>query len=364
MKFLFFLKAGFCVLAAVLLITAGFFLFKNHKTATSTLNSAVAQLNPAPAQNEMEIEIKENIFDPKLLIWKQITAQALFAKRDSHSVVVFKNKLWLLGGVGGTASVYKPNYNDIWTSENGKDWTLVLKAAPWPARRSNGVVVFEDRLWIFGGVTDNDKYLNDVWVSDDGISWQQVTANAGWTPRKGLTSLVFNNKIWMMGGIDSENAKNDVWYSENGKDWILATNKAPWSRRIGLIAEVFDNKIWISGGNYINEMGQKDIWNSTDGKTWNFVINAPWPGRHCHCFTSFNGYLWVIGGWSGYGHGYNDTWYSEDGIDWKQLYKDGSAPWKGREDLVCLEYQNKIFMMGGMKSNGERTNDVWQLSDK
>ncbi len=353
----------FLVFAVLVFVAAAVFFITTANTNFLKPGSQMIDTEDAIRQENAPVK---DTFEPGQAVWTLASQNAPFAERDSHSLVVFKDKLWLLGGVGGTAPVYKPNYNDIWVSENGSDWTLAVESAPWPGRRSHGAVVFNGKIWIFGGITDNDKYLNDVWVSDDGINWQKVQDNAGWSPRKGFASAVFDNKIWVMGGIDSRNARNDVWHSTDGITWTLAAAKAEWSPRIGPTVEVFDGKIWISGGNYPDEMGQSDIWQSTDGTTWTLAANAPWPGRHCHCFISYNNYLWVIGGWSGYAHGYNDVWYSADGINWEPLYKDGKeggSPWKGREDLACAEFDGKIYMAGGMKTNGERMNDVWQLSE-
>lgn len=72
--------------------------------------------------------------------------------------MVFKNKIWLFGGLGGgTIKVGSPEYgeiphkSDIWVSENGRDWQLVTEKAPWGERRSAGVVVFQDKIWLMGG---------------------------------------------------------------------------------------------------------------------------------------------------------------------------------------------------------------------
>lgn len=105
------------------LILFGFLFFREIKQIEISL------LVPAEISNiAQNTEKKESsFFDPAILNWESATLNAPWDKRDSHAVVIFQDKLWLLGGVGGTAPVYWPNYNDIWTSENGKDWTLVTK---------------------------------------------------------------------------------------------------------------------------------------------------------------------------------------------------------------------------------------------
>jgi len=87
-------------------------------------------------------------FNPANLKWELVTAQAPFAKRDAHNVIVFKDKIWLLGGVGGTAPDYSKNFSDVWNSEDGKNWTLVTDKAPWGPRRAGEILVFKDKIWL------------------------------------------------------------------------------------------------------------------------------------------------------------------------------------------------------------------------
>ena len=167
-----------------------------------------------------------------------------------------------------------------------------------------------------------------------------------------------------MGGVAIYGAVNDVWSSEDGINWTLITDNADWYERYDLAVESFLGKMWLSGGALPGDMGAKEVWYSENGFDWEKADKEiVWPGRHGHCFISYNDFLWIIGGWSGYAHGYNDVWYSKDGLIWQKLYEDKSSPWEGREDLECIEFQNKLFMIGGMKTNGERTNDVWYLSN-
>jgi hypothetical protein len=364
MKSTYFLIFSFLILAVLLLIFTGVFLFNNSKKEISTKNANVGSDKTDLNENKEKENTKEKVFNPLNLKW-EFSGNALWAKRDAHTALVFKDKIWVFGGVGGNAPDYTKNYSDIWNSQDGKTWSQVTNKALWGPRRAHQSVIFKDKIFILGGVTTGEVYLNDVWFSSDGKDWIQIQKNSGWTPRKGFGSVVFQDKLWVMGGVDSKGAQNDVWYSEDGISWVLVKAHAPWRERYDLTLEVFDGKMWLSGGVFPGELGEKEVWYTEDGFNWQKTEGEiPWPGRHGHCFLSYKGYLWIIGGWSGYGHGYNDVWYSKDGIIWNQLYKDNFSPWEGREDLVCLDFLGKIFMMGGMKTNGERTNDVWYLNEE
>ena len=60
--------------------------------------------------------------------------------------------------------------------------------------------------------------------------WVKETSSAAWKARDSQGELVFNNKLWIFGGWFNsyEAPPRDVWSSEDGKDWKLVTEKAPW----------------------------------------------------------------------------------------------------------------------------------------
>jgi len=367
MKLFSYLGASFLILVIFSLAFGGVFVFNNIKNSSQKAENTINQNVTPPKTNieEKDEVIEEKAFNPKNSTWRLIAGSAEFSKRDAHNVTVFLDKLWLLGGVGGAAPDYSKNNSDIWNSEDGQKWTLVTDKAPWGPRRAGEVFVFKNKMWLLGGVDAKERYLNDVWYSENGVDWTLAKKNADWLPRKGFGSAVYQEKMWVIGGAATTGVVNDVWYSENGVNWTLATKNAGWKARYDLTTTTFAGKIWMSGGIFPGEMGEKEVWYTEDGINWlKPEGEVSWPGRHGHCFLSYKDYLWIIGGWSGYAHGYNDVWYSKDGAVWKQLYEDGNFLWKGREDLECVDFNGKIFMTGGMETGGQRTNDVWALSQQ
>jgi len=163
---------------------------------------------------------------PASLKWQEVLPNAPWSGRDAHSTIVFKDKIWLFGGVEGGSTEHQfskkspaygevPHKSDIWVSQEGKNWQLVKEKAEWGERRSMSTVVFKDKIWLMGGWTaDFGETKNDVWVSEDGINWDAVNL-APWSPREGHTVVVFKDKIWLMGGMaDNKDYwlwKNDVW---------------------------------------------------------------------------------------------------------------------------------------------------------
>jgi len=193
--------------------------------------------------------------------WTQATASAGWSARAHHTSVVFNNKIWVLGG---NDSIYGPR-NDVWYSTDGVNWEQATASAAWTMRGAHTSVVFDDKMLVIGGsyfigplVGPND----DAWYSSDGINWTQATDSAGWTARALHTSAVFDNKIWVLGGVDEEGRRNDVWYSTDGVNWTQATDSAEWIKREGHTSVVFDNKLWVLGGEY-RHGDLNDVWYST-----------------------------------------------------------------------------------------------------
>ena len=44
----------------------------------------------------------------------------------------------------------------------GNAWTQATAAAPWPARNRHTSVVFDDKMWVFGGFGEGSEVFNDV----------------------------------------------------------------------------------------------------------------------------------------------------------------------------------------------------------
>ena len=197
------------------------------------------------------------------ITWTEETAAAGFTTRYYHQVVAFNSKLWLIGGLGPVDGVdYK---NDVWSSSDGITWTEETAAAAFSARSRHQVVVFNNKLWLIGG---RDGLLkNDVWSSSDGVSWIRETDAAGFSPRSYTQAEVINNKLWIIGGFDG-GYKNDVWSSSDGVTWAEVTSSGPvFSPRFNHQVVVFNNKLMIIGGSD-NIGNNNDVWSSSDGASW------------------------------------------------------------------------------------------------
>jgi N-acetylneuraminic acid mutarotase len=235
-----------------------------------------------------------------------------WGERIYHSVVYFKGRLWMYGGLDFQSRTF---LNDIWSSSDGTTWRQEGHAA-WPARGNQTMVVFRDQLWLFGGADHltpdrgTDGFLHDVWVSDDGLAWTEVTGAASWSARENPGVVIFGDELYLLGGQDHA----DVWRSPNGRDWTELTAEAGWKRRSGYAHAVFDGRLWVFGG---------------------------WVDRPTNAL--------------------NDVWYSSDGVSWNRQAT--HAPW-GPRSPIAIVFQDRIWIYSG-KHTGARDNwggDLWQMS--
>ncbi|KKP32456.1 MAG: hypothetical protein A2360_00085 [Candidatus Staskawiczbacteria bacterium RIFOXYB1_FULL_32_11] len=323
-----------------------------------------------PVVKEVIVDIKP-VFNPLKLDWQESTGSAEFEARDSHGLVAFKNKLWVMGGLNGNCCVQKlglvdyekaPHFLDVWSSEDGKIWKLENASAPWGKRRSIQVVEFKNKLFLLGGWGPEIGYKNDIWTSEDGINWKLEKENAEWSKREGHTALVFDNKIWVIGGVtyDSHKLTNDVWSSEDGIFWQKATDNAGFELRWDHVALAFNNKLWVIGGMGFDNKVFNDVWSSEDGIVWKQeVASAPFASRQGGGLVEFENKLWLISRLNAdiYGAGVNDVWFSDNGINWQKTETD--PEWSGREDVGVAVFKNKIWVVGGMDKDFVWENDVW-----
>lgn len=262
-------------------------------------------LDPDPIEYDVTNQIWVLQDDGKS--WK-LAGRADWLERHGAGAVVFKDKIWLMSGDGNT---------DVWQSADGLAWKKVTDNAPWGKRYAPYVAVFKDRLWLMGGLLKWDKKgnfvnrtlaANDVWSSEDGVNWTLVTDHAQW-PSRGMIHghVVHQGKLWIMGGGNKGNTAdprhgetvteyNDVWSTEDGKNWTRVLAHAPWRPRTHFSVATFDGKIFITDGSVGTQRNlTNETWFSEDGIHWQSV-STPWKPRHASSLAVHEGALYIAQG--------------------------------------------------------------------
>lgn len=192
------------------------------------------------------------------LNWNKIADSLPWGDRSTHMTCSFDGKIWVMGGqkILNWSNTLDTEYNDVWNSSDGVNWNLVTDSAAWnPRGQINNVCVFNNKMWIIGGGTYNwdKKYYNDVWSSSDGINWTLVTHQAPWVAREFQEVIVYNNAMWVIGGFDGNiGNRKDVWYTEDGVTWHELKN-TPWPERHACSVFNHDQSLWVVAGNMWND---------------------------------------------------------------------------------------------------------------
>ncbi len=229
--------------------------------------------------------------------WTTQTASAAYGYRYGFEVVVFNNKMWLLGGYTGAA--YK---NDVWSSTDGATWTQETANAGWAARCYFGACVWNEKMWVAGGKTGGSTAVNDLWVSLNGTTWTQVDASCDWSTRCAHVLAPVGGGLVVLGGVsgDWSTMRTDGWLSaDSGVTWTsitpaftgspeaFVTDSVPWTTeavtnwdsRISAKYVYSNGHLWYTGGSSqdIDSVYSwpRGIWHTTDGMNWDYEAELP-----------------------------------------------------------------------------------------
>lgn len=238
--------------------------------------------------------------------WNLIQNNAPWKHSDLSMALTFRDRMWFMGGwYNGRLPGHSAGHS-VWSSKDGANWELATEKAGWTPRLASAAVVFRNRMWILGGTEnyyfgDETSLKNDVWSSADGRTWQLATASAAWAPRAYHQAVVLNDRIYVFGGgnyVPEYRDFNDVWSSADGVTWRRETESAPWSGRLWFSAVTYRDHMWVLGGWSNNpSTNHGDVWYSKDGHTWHELkTQTCWKERHEHSAFVLNDRIWIAGG--------------------------------------------------------------------
>lgn len=300
--------------------------------------------------DEALIPEKDNLPDGsglslRFIVQTQEDQMGAFAE---NAMTLFEGKVWSVGGTndyGAGASHF------LWNSTNGINWATVPVSATTPEafgsfRIGHTLTVFQDQLWLIGGRDDTDTEYGNLWHSPDGSNWSEMIPPFG--PIPDHTTLVYNDRIYVIAG-NVTSGNTEVWSTGNGMDWIQETNSA-FSGRAGQKGIVFNDTMYVIGGEDISGTKLAEVWRSTNGRDWT-MSNPPFTGRNAHTVTAYNGKVWTIGGQDPISPFNNEIWYSDDMETWA-LY-DGPRPGSGGiSSHTILFYEDALWLFGGYQDDG------------
>jgi hypothetical protein len=256
--------------------------------------------------------IEEDVDGQRILVSKRpgFTTSVSFGGGNGQGLTNYNGIIY--GVVGDTlrAASAPPS-----SGASGANWTAAT-APNWSGRSILCAVVFKDQVFVFGGTSASDQ--GDVWVTSDGNIWRQATGAAPFGSRQGMAACVFNDRIYVSGGLGNTTFgdQNDVWSSDDGANWVLEVENCPWSPRDQHAMVSTSNGLFVLGGWNVAGTRNNEVWFSADGKNWAQVTGAAaWSARQSFGCVVFNDKLYVVGGSDAVGNK-NDVYSSPDGKVW------------------------------------------------
>ena len=310
-------------------------------------------LDPTNGQQDYKVVSGRASFYPSVTLdFNLETSNTHMGGFAAQSMTLFNGYLWLVGGDNANTPEWTSN-SEVWRSTNGKDWKIVTSNL-FDERRNHSLIVYKNKMWLIGGINNVGEVLSDIWNTTDGIHWKRVNSLNPLLDIGQNSSVVFNNRIYVFRGNDRAN--EEVWSTSDGSNWIMETDNA-FPVRSHYKTLVFNGFIyvfggWIRGGELTNE-----VWASPDGSYWyqKRPADAIFEARINHTATVFDGKVWVMGGesWNASGSStfYGDIWYSTNMKYWSKY--DGKPHfYKGLQSHESLVFKDKLWIFGGYRPDG------------
>jgi len=324
-----------------------------------------------------------------------VSPDEFYPYRNGLLVVVFQNKLWVFGQGGITFNqdgTFSIGLRDVWNSEDGIHWDKIADRIFEDDRIGYRIVVFKNKLWAIGGIAlqgvvdgfPQYQYYNEIWNSEDGVIWDMVTEKPDFSARSNATIVTREDGLWMFGGIPENGFRqlSEVWRSRNGTTWDLVTDKLS-------LTGIRSNKLLATDNWFMYISASQGIWSSTDGETWNqvnisestfnevFNFKEGLRSRAGYASTIHNGQLYVLGGWNyptnteRYSNLLNDVWRTSDGEAWERMsdrdvetdrYMDNFDTFPARTDHSVVSFRGMLYLTGGYGDDGPYR-DAWVSID-
>lgn len=143
-------------------------------------------------------------------------------------------------------------------------------------------------------------------------------------------------------------AENPFW------GWIPIGEAVP-PEYVGSPGVYVDDKLWFVGGSQIDpeETSNQVACFDPKNKTWMEMKpeKIPWKPRMGHAVLEFDGKIWVLGGCNENGNALNEVWTMAPQTDPEknEWIRSKDLPWTARCMFTCVKFGNEIWAYGGFQ---------------
>ena len=140
--------------------------------------------------------------------WYRVPGSNKIGTRSSFGeLLVDKDSLYVFGGLGCG------QFNDLWKRTSESDWTLVPTEGEIPIKRGRHTTsIINNTLYVIGGTNLRNSMSGIHMLNLTTLTWSYVDTPRAFRKRDSMASVVYQDKIYLFGGCDSCNVWfRDVW---------------------------------------------------------------------------------------------------------------------------------------------------------
>lgn len=279
--------------------------------------------------------------------------EAQFDPRASHCAAYFKGKFYVIGGTAFDG-VEEKSVADIWTSTDGKIWSLVTETADFGARNRHRCVVHDNKLWVVGGKDGSGTEYTDVWFTSNGTDWETDTAPEGGLLAGSNFALISNGEDLYVFGVAPFFGVSSA-YKRDSTGWAaLAT--PPYSGDGSFGYALLKGTMYVAGGiDSAQSTARNNIYYTADGETWDLATGA-FTARAFAPMININDILYLVGG-NNLTVRLNEVWSSTDGLEFKQVADE--VGFAARSSHAAAASDSLLCIIAGTLADSSYSSDVW-----
>lgn len=286
---------------------------------------------------------------------------------DGAKLISYNNEIHLIGGWNNTQGAPNVKPFHYKSTDNGATFSSVV-VMPQGGRTEGGVIVKNDKIYIYLGNDDDATSAEDVWSYDAVDGWVEVTAQWGFHVGEGYNAFAHcthkGYAYMMLGKTRSPDVHvNKVYRSLNLVDWVDMGATIPAAMEDWEYASSVSLKgalICFGGGRIVGSppwtINTKVFKSTDDGVTWTEIADSPLLNSSLWGDAAVGGedtILYVSGSDTNNSTSANNRiLFSYDGITWRYLHRIVD----GRHATPICSHNDDVYFACGILRN-----DCFQL---
>jgi N-acetylneuraminic acid mutarotase len=286
--------------------------------------------------------------------------------RGEFGTAVVNGKIYVIGGVNqnnqplNTVEEYNP-FTSQWTS----------KMSMPTARSGFAIAVYNNKIYVVGGSVGNGFVGNNEVYDPVANTW--TTKASMQTPRADLTASIVNGQIYLIGGKMYSNQA--PFYTETALNEVYDPIKDEWSTKSeipspveGYASAVLGNRIYIIGGSKVHAGTGSAFTNSNqvyDPATdqWSLAASLPVASSYASAAVTQGNMakeaIYYIGGYTGNQYSSQVRIYTPENNSWSTTQDMPTA----RAYLGVAVVNDLIYAIGGFNGEWLSTNEIYTPLD-